>query len=183
MKKRVLALVLVMAASFCLGACGSKEPTVEDVMEQSKSVMDNLSKQADERDRERQKLIDKNRVDLDEKIVLKGEKADITVKAYSIIQWNTFGTENTQMYFIFDYTNKEDKDMFFSNQISLTGYQNGIALNVAPYFDDTATRQIAPQTKIERMEAIVLDSKDADVKLKIEEHGTDNFVEHTIKIK
>ena len=35
MKKRVLALVLVMAASFCLGACGSKEPTVEEVVEAS----------------------------------------------------------------------------------------------------------------------------------------------------
>lgn len=183
-RKRKLLLIAVLTASLSISACGPKEPeTVEEAIEQSKSALENLTEQAEERDKEREKLIKKNRVELKDEIVLSGSEADVKIKAYSVIPWNSFGEEQKQMYFIFDYTNKSENDAYFSSQIMLKGYQDGIELNVAPYFDDTAMSAIRPNKTIERTEAIVLRNTDSDIELVITEINSGESVECTLKVK
>ena len=52
--EKILLLIAVLTASLSLSACGPKEPeTVEEAIEQSKSALENLTEQAEERDKER----------------------------------------------------------------------------------------------------------------------------------
>lgn len=182
MKKRSLVLCLALALSFCLSSCG-KEATVEEKIEQGKSAIDTLSKQADEKDAKRNKLIEKNRVDLDEAIVFTGSEAEVKIKAYSIIPWTSLGEDEEQLYLIFDYTNNADEDDYFHMQGDLVAYQDGITLTGALYLDDYATSAIRPGKTVERMEAFVLRDKKTDVELVMKDFRSDEEFESVIKIK
>ena len=184
MKKRNLLLILVLALSLCLGACGEKEPqTIEDAIEQSKEALETLSEQADDRDAQREKLIEKNKIDLGENVTFTGSELAVKIKACSVISWTSLGEEQEQIYLIFDHTNNGTEDTGFNSQGKIDVYQDGVALTGAVYLDDNWMNQIRPGTTIERKEAFVLRNKESDVVVKITELRTNESVEHTIKIK
>ena len=183
MKKRNLALILALAMSFCISSCGGKDRTVEEEIERGKTTVDTLTKQAEERDAKRDKLIEKNRVDLNEVIVFTGSEAEVKIKAYSIIPWTSLGEEEEQLYLIFDYTNNAEEDDYFHMQADLVAYQDGITLTGALYLDDYATSAIRPGKTVERMEAFVLRDKKTDVELVMKDYQSGEELESVIKIK
>ena len=190
MKKRNLLLVLLLSMSLCLSACGEKEHSIEE--QQSKSAMETLSEQAEDRDKQRAELIDKNKKDLKEEIVFSTEVADIKIKSYSIITWTSLGEEQEQIYFIFDYCNKYTEETYYNQQIEMIAYQNGIEMSKAPYVGDYVGKNIRPETTIENKEAFIIEDKESDILLKLTAYSTSNGLrssayeesaEYTIKIK
>ena len=196
MKKRKLALIFMLAASLCLSACVEKEeendseektelgfPTGEDAVNQSKKALETLTKQAEDRDAQRNELIEKNRVDLAEAVVLSADQVDLKVKGYSVITWNSFGEDERQIYLIFDYTNKAEDDSIYGSLADIKAYQDGVELITAPYIHDDLITAIRPNATIELMTAYTLRNDDSDVLINLTELNNHQNVEHTIKIK
>jgi outer membrane lipoprotein-sorting protein len=192
MKKRNLLLILVLVLCLCLSACGEKEPTAEEQIGEAKSAMETLTEQTEDRETQRSKLIEKNKVDLKEEIVFSTEVADVKIKAYSIIPWNSLGEDLEQIYFIYDYTNKGSEDTYCNQQIEIQAYQNGVEMTGATYVNDYAGKSIRPETTIENKEVFVIEDKESDILLKITAYSTSNGLrtaafeesaEFTVKIK
>lgn len=184
MKKRNLLVMIAMMVSICLSACGNKElPTAEEQIEQAKDAIETLSDKAEDRDAKRAKLIEKNRVDLKEEFVFSGSEVSVKIKAYSIINWDSWGEEEEQIYLIFDHTNNGERDAGFSNQAKFDIYQDGISLVNAGFLDDNWMTAIRTGATIERIEAFTLRNNKSDVVIKITEISTNESAEYTIKIK
>lgn len=183
MKKRVLSFILTLAMCFGLCACGDKEPTAEEQIEQTKEAIEALSDNAEDKDAKRQKLINKNNVELKEAIEFTGAEVGIKVSAYSIINWEEWGDKKDQIYFAFEHTNNGTNDEYFSSQAKFDVYQDGIALAKSGFLDENWSTQIRPGATIERMEAFNLRNKESDVVLKITEYKGNQSSEYTIKIK
>ncbi len=193
MKKGSLLLIIVLVVSLCLSACGEKEPlTAEKQIEQAGNAMETLTENANDREKQREELIEKNVVNLPDEIVFSTDVADIKIKAYSIIPWNSLGEDHEQIYFIFDYTNKYTEDTYYNQQIELQAYQNGVEMSGAPYVGDYAGKNIRPETTIENKEAFIIEDKESDILLKITAYSTsdglrtsafEESAEYTIRIK
>lgn len=167
----------------CLCACGNKIPTAEEQIEQAKDAIETLSDKAEDKDAKRQKLIDKNKVELKEAIEFTGEDVVVKVNSYSIFNWEEWGDKKDQIYFAFEHTNNGTNDQYFSSQAKFDVYQDGIALTKSSFLDENWMNQIRPGATIERMEAYNLRNTESDIILKITGFKGNQSSEYTIKIK
>lgn len=182
--KRILSLTLVLVLSLCLFACDD-EPigpmSPEAAIQYSKDTMSTLSNQAADRDKLREDLINKNMVKVKGNVKFSLPGADIKLNGYSVIPWNSFGTDHMQIYFLYDFTNTREEDSYCSS-VQVVAYQDGVRLDVAPYIDDNATAMIKNGVTIALKEAFVLNNLESDVQIKFEAGGEES-AEYTAKIR
>lgn len=185
MKKRILALALVSALGVCLCACNDDDkimlPTPEQAINQAKGTINTLSDQADARDMRRTQLIEQNKVKIKGNATFSLPKADIKLKAYSVIPWESLGQPERQIYFLYDFINTDENDRSPSS-VQVVAYQDGVRLDGAIYFDDNAATMIKNGVSISVASAFVLNNLESDVQVKFENYGEESE-EYTVKIK
>ncbi len=177
MKKRILSLILVLALGLCLCACGDDDkimlPTPEQAINQAKGTINTLSDQADARDLRRTQLIEQNKVKIMGGVTFSLPRADIKLKAYSVIPWESLGQAQKQIYFLYDFINTDEDDRAPSS-VQVVAYQNGVRLDGAIYFDDNSTTLIKNGVSISVASAFVLNNLESDVQVKFINSGEES---------
>ena len=185
MKKRTTALILALASIVCLSGCKDDNkimlPTPEQAIEQTKGTINALSNQADARDQRRTQLIEQNKIKIMGGVTFSLPKADIKLKAYSVIPWESFGQPEKQIYFLYDFINRDEDDRYPSS-VQVIAYQDGVRLDSAIYFDDNSTTMIKNGVSIGVASAFVLNNLESDVQVKFENYGEESE-EYTITLK
>ncbi len=181
MKKRLLALMVAMAAVVSLSACGNKE--VEDVVEESKNVFERLSEEADKREEERGKNVEKNKVEV-ENAVISTSTADVKILAYSIIP-QEYEKDKNQILLFLEYTNKGEHQNSYYNGV-MSAYQDGVKLNKGyaglEYTEDNGT-QIQSGVTIAVTDVFNMRNEESDIQIKYGAYGSQEEGEYILKIK
>ena len=185
MKKRVISLILALAASVCISGCGDDDkftlPTPEQSINYAKGTLNTLADQADARDLRRTQLIEQNKVKIKGGATFTLPRAEIKLNAYSIIPWESLGQAEKQIYFLYDFTNTYERDSYPSS-VQVIAYQDGVRLDSAVYFDDNSSKMIKNGVSINVASAFVLNNLESDVQVKFTNSGEESE-EYTIKLK
>ena len=185
MKKRATALILALASIVCLSGCKDDDkimlPTPEQTINQAKGTINALSNQADARDMRRTQLIEQNKVKIMGGVTFSLPRADIKLKAYSVIPWESFGQPEKQIYFLYDFINTYEEDRAPST-VQVIAYQDGVRLDGAVYFDDNSSTMIKNGVSISVASAFVLNNLESDVQVKFTNYGEESE-EYNISIK
>ena len=184
MKKRILSLILVLVIGVCLCACDDDKitlPTPEEAISHTKGTINTLTQQADARDMRRTQLIEQNKVKIMGGVTFSLPKADIKLKAYSVIPWESLGQPQKQIYFLYDFVNTYEEDRAPST-VQVIAYQDGVRLDGAIYFDDNAATMIKNGVSISVASAFVLNNIESDVQVKFVNYGEESE-EYTVKLK